>query len=110
MFLFLLFCPNPSSFHKPLCHGKYGEAHNCRPLAFDSRDKEGAEALYGVGAGLVVAFAGGGVGAEHVFGPLREGHVGGVVKQFRPVFPVGRQPDDAAAWQGLRRGWLACRG
>ena len=85
-----------SPFHKPLRHGKYGEAHDCRPLAFDSRDKEGAEALYGVGAGLVVAFAGGRVGAEHVFGPLREGHVGGVVKQFRPAFPVSRQPDDAA--------------
>lgn len=84
-----------SPSHKPLRHGKYGEAHDCRPLAFDSRDKEGAEALYGVGAGLVVAFAGGGVGAEHVFGPSREGDVGGVVKQFRPVFPVGRQPDDA---------------
>lgn len=96
MFLFLLFCPNPSLFHKPLRHGKYGEAHDCRPLAFDSRDKEGAEALYGVGAGLVVAFAGGRVGAEHVFGPLREGHVGGVVKQFRPAFPASRQPDDAA--------------
>lgn len=84
-----------SPTHKPLRHGKYGEAHDCRPLAFDSRDKEGAEALYGVGAGLVVAFAGGRVGAEHVFGPLREGHVGGVVKQFRPAFPVSRQPDDA---------------
>ena len=84
-----------SPSHKPLRHGKYGEAHDCRPLAFDSRDKEGAEALYGVGAGLVVAFAGGRVGAEHVFGPLREGHVGGVVKQFRPAFPVSRQPDDA---------------
>ena len=85
-----------SPSHKPLRHGKYGEAHDCRPLAFDSRDKEGAEALYGVGAGLVVAFAGGRVGAEHVCGPLREGHVGGVVKQFRPAFPPSRQPDDAA--------------
>ena len=85
-----------SPFHKPLRHGKYGEAHDCRPLAFDSRDKEGAEALYGVGTGLVVAFAGGRVGAEHVFGPPREGHVGGVVKQFRPAFPASRQPDDAA--------------
>ena len=89
--------PNFFPLQQPLSYLLHGQAHNSAPLPLDFRDEERPQALYGVGTGLVVAFAGGGVGAQDVFRPCGESDFGGVAKEVCALRGVPVQPDEAAA-------------